>query len=83
MYEKRWQRMPENQWFMEPEEGMKRVRAGGFAYHTHPDVGYPYVNQFFSNREICELTEVTLGLPRQLAFAVSHNSTLIEMLRIG
>lgn len=68
---------------MDPEKAMKLVQNGGFAYHTHPDVSYPIINKYFSNREICELTEVHLARPTQAGFAVKYNSTFVEMFRIG
>lgn len=69
--------------YTDPEKSMEYVRKGDFAYHTYPDVGYQYVNQHFSNREICELTEIHLIRPNKCTFGVSPNNTFAEILRIG
>lgn len=68
---------------MDPEKAMQLVRKGGFAYHAHPDVSYPFINRYYENREICELTEVHLTRPTHSTFAVNLNSTFSEMLKIG
>ena len=69
--------------FISPEKGMQLVKKGGFAYHTHPEVGYPYVNRLFDNREICELTEVHLAKPTFRSIAVPYNSSFVEISKIG
>lgn len=68
---------------MDPEKSMLLVKKGDLAYHTHPDIGYQYVNLYFNNREICELTEVHLVRPTVNSFFVHPNSTIDEMLKIG
>ena len=68
---------------MLPEIGMKLVAQGGFAYHTHPDVAYPFIEKTYENREICELMEVNLGGPFFTQFAVTMNSSLVEIGRVG
>lgn len=77
-----WLKTQENERFMPPEQGMELVRKGGFAYHLHPEVGYPYVNKKFDNREICELTEIHLARPTFRSMAVSYNSSFHEISRI-
>lgn len=68
---------------MDPVKAMQLVRKGGFAYHMHPEVGYPLIGRFYENREICELTEVHLARPTWSTFAVNFNSTFAEMIKIG
>ena len=82
-YHNYWLKLPPSQQFMEPEAGMKLVQQGGFAYHSHPDVSYPFVERFFDFRQICELNEVHLATPAFTTFAVSLNSSFIEISRIG
>ncbi|XP_014233542.1 uncharacterized protein LOC106656896 isoform X1 [Trichogramma pretiosum] len=82
-YNKTWSAIPEAEQFMLPEKAMHFVQRGGFAYHAHPDVSYPFINRFFSNKQICELKEVHLAQPTSSTFAVSRNSTLTEILKIG
>ena len=66
-----------------PGEGIQRVFEGGFAYHTDPNVGYPYIEQLFSNRKICELTEVHLVPLFDMPLFVRKNSPFLENARIG
>lgn len=82
-YAEWWSKIPANNYFVDPEVAIKLVQQGGYAYHTHPDVGYPIISRYFSNQEVCELTEVHLARPTFNGFAVKHNSTFVEMFRIG
>lgn len=82
-YTKRWKFVPPSEQFMAPEKAMKMVQKGGFAYHTHPDIAYPFIARYYNNRETCELTEIHVLRPVMCGFAVSYNSSYIEMARIG
>lgn len=82
-YNNYWLNISEQDRFMHPDFAMKLVKRGGFAYHTHPDVAYPFVDLSFDNREICELTEVHLVRPTLSTFAVNYNSTIVELARVG
>ena len=82
-YENHWLKLPESQRYMEPEIAMLLVKKGGFAYHAHPDVSYPFIEKLFDNREICELNEVHLARPFRTAFALTFNSTIVELVRVG
>lgn len=82
-YNKRWAPIPETDKIMVPEKAMRLVQKGGFAYHAHPDIGYPFINQWFTNEEICELTEINVARPTYTAFAVSFNSTFVDMMKVG
>ncbi|XP_011502568.1 PREDICTED: uncharacterized protein LOC105365964 [Ceratosolen solmsi marchali] len=82
-YHNYWLKLPESLRYMEPETGIRLVQKGGFAYHTHPDISYPYIEKLLDNREICELNEVHLGWPTNTAFGVTYNSSFQELSRIG
>lgn len=82
-YFNRWIKIPDSQKFLPPQEGMERVKKGGFAYHTVLEIGYSYVGRHFSEREICELTEVHLVRPTLLSMCVNSNSSFVEMLKSG
>lgn len=82
-YENKWKYVPLTGQYTEPEKAMEFVRKGGFAYHTHPEVGYQFINRYFTNREICELTEIHLLRPTSNCFAVNPNNTFIEILKVG
>lgn len=81
-YNNVWVKLPPEEQFTEPEKAMQLVQKGGFAYHTHPEVGYPLISQYYNNREICELTEVHLSRPNFAAFAVDVNSTFDVAVKI-
>ncbi|KAJ8664941.1 hypothetical protein QAD02_006603 [Eretmocerus hayati] len=82
-YNNTWLKIPEEERYMEPEEGIQLVKEGGFAYHTHPEVAYPFIDSTFDNREICELMEVHLANPTKSTFAVTLNSSFTEIARVG
>lgn len=82
-YVNRWIKIPESQRFMSPEKGMSLVLKGGFAYHTHPEISYSYVERHFDHRKICELQEVHLIKPQQLSLFVHANSSFTEMFKAG
>lgn len=82
-YKTRWLTIPEDDRFMYPEKAIQMVQQGGFAYHTHPDVGYPIIDRTFSFREICELMEVHVQHPIFATIAVTYNSSFVEMTKIG
>lgn len=68
---------------MLPEKAMQLVQTGQYAYHAHPEIAYPYVDRYYDHREICELTEVHLVRPTRSTFALTFNSTIVEVVRIG
>ncbi|XP_058790928.1 ionotropic receptor 75a-like [Phymastichus coffea] len=82
-YLTRWSKIPESQRFISPEKGMSLVLKGGFAYHTHPEISYPYIERHFDHRKICEIQEVHLIRPVQLSLFVHINSSFIEMFKSG
>lgn len=82
-YKTKWLTIPEDNKFMYPEKAIRLVQQGGFAYHTHPDVGYPLIDRTFSFREICELMEVHVQPKIFATIAVTYNSSFVEMTKIG
>lgn len=78
-----WMPIPDADKFMSLSQAVAKVQAGGFAYHTHPENFYPYVERHFDMRAICELTEVHVLRPQLNAFGVSHNSTFTQLARVG
>ncbi|XP_048506765.1 ionotropic receptor 75a-like, partial [Athalia rosae] len=82
-YKKRWEPLSDKERFMPLEEGFERVAKGGFAYHTDPNTGYPYVERLFTDDMICELTEVHLYPPQKLAVWGKHNSPFSKIIQLG
>ncbi|XP_034195536.2 uncharacterized protein LOC117611629 [Osmia lignaria lignaria] len=81
-YENRWMKIPEFSRYLPLEEGLDRVADGSLAYHTMIDSAYPYIEQSFNYRSICELTEVHL-FRSILAFYARHKSPFTELMKIG
>ncbi|KAJ8664944.1 hypothetical protein QAD02_006606 [Eretmocerus hayati] len=82
-YTERFMKIPEDERFMPAMKGVKFVQGGGFAYHAHPEVVYPFINRWFNNLQICELTEISLARLTYTATAVTYNSTLVELMKVG
>lgn len=74
--------MPEEDKFRAPEYGIRQVKKGAYAYHTHPDISYAIIEKLFDNREICELTEVYI-YRSFTTFAVNYNSSFFEISKVG
>lgn len=68
---------------MEPEQAIPLIQQGKFAYNVLPDTAYDLISHTFTNRQLCELTEVHLIKPTFSTFAVTFNSSFIEIMRIG
>lgn len=81
-YDNRWSKIPESDRYLSLEEGLNRVAEGHLAYHTMIDSAYPYIEQSFTRRSICELTEVHL-LRAVLAFYARHHSPFTELMKVG
>ncbi|XP_033351198.1 ionotropic receptor 75a-like [Bombus vosnesenskii] len=81
-YDNRWSKIPESDRYLSLEEGLNRVADGHLAYHTMIDSAYPYIEQSFTRRSICELTEVHL-LRAVLAFYARHHSPFTELMKVG
>lgn len=75
-------KIPENKKFVPAPEGIENVRKGYYAYNTHPDVSYPIINTKYDNKEICELTEVTLAKSLN-GFFIRTNNSFAKMWKIG
>lgn len=82
-YEKIWRHVPPVDQFLDPIKGMLLAKKGGFAYHTHPEIGYFLASRYFDNNEICEMTEVHLQSPTLGGFTTDLNCTMIEFFRVG
>ncbi|XP_076271756.1 ionotropic receptor 75a-like [Rhynchophorus ferrugineus] len=46
--------------YLSVEEGIHRVRQGGYAYHTESINAYPLISKTFDQSAICDLAEITL-----------------------
>ncbi|KOC69525.1 Glutamate receptor, ionotropic kainate 2 [Habropoda laboriosa] len=81
-YDHRWTKIPASQRYLPLNEGLNRVAEGRLAYHTMIDSAYPYIEQTFNYRSICELTEVHL-FRTVLAFYARHRSPFTKLMKVG
>ncbi|XP_051157044.1 ionotropic receptor 75a-like [Leptopilina boulardi] len=79
----KWLNTPENEKYLYPDEGIKKVLQGNLAYHTDTENGYPRIEKLFDNKEICDLTEVHLMPPEDFSFFVRKDSPFYEIAKIG
>ncbi|XP_031780583.1 ionotropic receptor 75a-like [Nasonia vitripennis] len=82
-YYKRWIKVPENEQFMSPAIGIRRILQGDFAYHTDVNVAYPMIEKLFDNQQICQLTSVYLIRPTDSSIFVASNSSFVELIKVG
>lgn len=65
------------------EDGIRRVKAGGFAYHAEFSALYTDVENTFEATEICELQEVDTMPYTTLGILGLKHSPFTEMFRVG
>lgn len=82
-YYKRWVKVPDNEKFMSPLVGIKRILKGDFAYHIDVNVAFPVIEQLFDNQQICQLTMVYLVRPTDSAIFMASNGSFVEMAKVG
>lgn len=64
------------------EEGIAKVKQGGFAYHTQLDTGYPIISRTFDQDAICDVTEIPM-IPQVFAgILVQKKSQFRELFHI-
>lgn len=69
--------------FFTAEEGMEKVRKGGFAYHTQLDTGYPIVAKTFDQNAICDISNIPM-IPQVFAgIMVRKKSQYKELFHIA
>jgi len=78
-----WNRIPESKRFLSIEDGVERIKKGGFAYHADPDDIYPTLGFALDEQMICQLTEVHLLQPSELGLWCNLDSHFHEIAKIG
>ncbi|XP_043277728.1 uncharacterized protein [Venturia canescens] len=69
--------------FFKPEEGLKKVKKGGFAFQVDTATAYKIIEETFDETEICELQEIHLFEPKHTATGVARHSPLKKMVTYG
>ncbi|KAI4490899.1 hypothetical protein M0804_003843 [Polistes exclamans] len=78
-----WSQIPQQQKIMEVEEGVRQIMDGGFAYHSIPEHAYYYMNNYFDQKMICQLTEIHWLRPTRVALYTNKKGHYHEVGKIG
>lgn len=68
--------------FFSIEDGIAKVKEGGFAYHTEVTSAYPLITKTFVQDEICDLNEIDFVPPGAIALLTPKHSQYTEMFKI-
>lgn len=82
-FKRYWNNLPYARKFIPLEEGVEKMKKGGFAYHADPDDIYPSIDLAFDKQMICQLTEVHLLQPSELGLWSNLHSHLHEISKVG
>ncbi|XP_065169149.1 ionotropic receptor 75a-like [Atheta coriaria] len=66
--------------YVEPEVGLPKVAAGGYAYHVELATAYPIISKTFDEDAICSLDEIQLFQLQQMHQPLQKGSEFREML---
>ncbi|XP_046823529.1 ionotropic receptor 75a-like [Vespa crabro] len=69
--------------FLTAEEGLKKVRKGGYAFQVDAATAYKIIEDTFLQDEICDLTEIPLIPLERIATAVKKHSPFKKMVTYG
>ncbi|XP_059614923.1 ionotropic receptor 75a-like [Phlebotomus argentipes] len=70
------------QWF-HAADGLTRTKKGGFAFHVDVASAYKIIRETFTEKEICELSEIQLFPPGLMMSMVQKNSPYRKMVTYG
>ncbi|XP_014475979.1 PREDICTED: uncharacterized protein LOC106745162 isoform X2 [Dinoponera quadriceps] len=82
-FKRYWNDLPDAGKFISIEDGVQRMKKGGFAFHADPDDIYPSIDLEFDKQMICQLTEVHLLQPSELGLWSNLRSHLHEISKIA
>lgn len=80
LYNEKIKNTNNNSGFYEPEDGLRLVKDGGFAFHVETSTAYPIIEETFTNELICELEEVQMYRTQPMHTNLQKNSPFKEML---
>ncbi|KAI4485639.1 hypothetical protein M0802_012651 [Mischocyttarus mexicanus] len=69
--------------FLTAEEGLKKVKKGGYAFQVDVATAYKIIADTFSQDEICDLAEIQLFPVERIATAVKKHSPFKKMVTYG
>ncbi|XP_050293620.1 glutamate receptor 1-like isoform X2 [Anthonomus grandis grandis] len=83
IYEKKIASQGKTGGFLEFNEGLKKLRAGIFAFHMELGPGYKAIGEQFTEDERCGLQEIDFLNTIDPWYAIQKNSSYKELLKIG
>nr|QZH55078.1 ionotropic receptor 64a [Achelura yunnanensis] len=69
--------------FLEPHNGMRLVKQGGFAYHVDSSLAYRIMRETFTEREICDIQEVSMFQTLKMGILLKKNSPYKDLFAHG
>ncbi|XP_075162070.1 ionotropic receptor 64a [Haematobia irritans] len=69
-------------WY-EPEFGVAKIKRGRFAFHVDIAAAYKLISETFTEKEICDLTEIQLFPPGRMVSIVQKGSPLRKPISYG
>ncbi|XP_018568642.1 uncharacterized protein LOC108908854 [Anoplophora glabripennis] len=69
--------------YYSPEEGLAKVKKGGFAYHTEVTTAYPIVSRTFEADPICDLAQIEFIDPASVGFMVPKRSQYRQLFLVS
>lgn len=64
-------------------KGLAMVKKGGFAFHVDIATAYKIIRETFTEKEICELTEIQLFPPQRMVAIVQKRSPFRKLVTYG
>ncbi|XP_055382474.1 uncharacterized protein LOC129612739, partial [Condylostylus longicornis] len=69
--------------WLTPEIGMRLVKLGGYAFHVDVSAAYKIISEIFTEKEICELSEIQLFPSQKMVNIVQKGSPLRKVIMYG
>ncbi|KAH8418242.1 hypothetical protein KR222_006785, partial [Zaprionus bogoriensis] len=69
--------------WLDPDTGLLRVKHERFAFHVDVAAAYKIIAETFSEREICDLTEVSMFAPQKTVSITQKNSPMRKVISYG
>ncbi|XP_068142268.1 ionotropic receptor 75a [Drosophila tropicalis] len=69
--------------WLDPDTGLQRVKHERFAFHVDVAAAYRIIAETFNEREICDLTEVSMFPPQKTVNIMQKNSPMRKAIAYG
>lgn len=69
--------------YLEAKDGVKKIKKGYYAFFTDPGISYWLINDIFTEKEKCDLSELSIGRPEATAYLVQKNSPYKKLINYG